>query len=64
MIMPIRSMRLIDGLGRRRLLFWSPDGTTVTLLALSAPFHAGASGQLAWTAVLSVAVAFNHASTT
>jgi len=54
-IMTIVSIRLIDRLGRRRLLFWSLGGMTVTLLVLSAAFHAGASGQLAWIAVVSVA---------
>jgi len=54
-IMTIVSIRLIDRLGRRRLLFWSLGGMTVTLLVLSGAFHAGASGQLAWIAVVSVA---------
>ena len=54
-IMTIVSIRLIDRLGRRQLLFWSLGGMAVTLFVLSAAFHAGASGQLAWIAVLSVA---------
>jgi MFS transporter, SP family, galactose:H+ symporter len=54
-IMTIVSIRLIDGLGRRRLLFWSLGGMTVTLLVLSGAFYAGTSGQLSWIAVISVA---------
>ena len=54
-VMTIVSIRLIDRLGRRQLLFWSVGGMTLTLLVLSAAFHAGASGQLAWIAVASVA---------
>lgn len=54
-IMTIVSIRLIDRLGRRQLLYWSLGGMAVTLFVLSAAFHAGASGQLAWIAVLSVA---------
>jgi MFS transporter, SP family, galactose:H+ symporter len=54
-IMTIVSIRLIDRLGRRPLLFWSLGGMTVTLIVLSGAFYAGASGQLAWIAVISVA---------
>jgi sugar porter (SP) family MFS transporter len=54
-IMTIVSIRLIDRLGRRQLLYWSLGGMAVTLFVLSAAFHAGASGQLAWIAVASVA---------
>jgi len=54
-VMTIVSIRLIDGLGRRRLLFWSLGGMTVTLLVLSGAFNAGTSGGLAWIAVASVA---------
>jgi len=54
--MTIVSIRLIDRLGRRQLLFWSLGGMTATLLVLAGAFHAGASGQLAWIAMASVAV--------
>src|SRR4029077_19597592 len=54
-IMTIVSIRLIDGLGRRQLLFWSLAGMAVTLLVLAGAFYSGASGQLAWVAVASVA---------
>ena len=54
-IMTIVSIRLIDRLGRRQLLFWSLAGMAVTLFVLSGAFHIGLSGQLAWVAVASVA---------
>jgi sugar porter (SP) family MFS transporter len=54
-IMTLVSIRLIDRLGRRQLLYWSLGGMALTLFVLSAAFHAGASGQLAWIAVVSVA---------
>ena len=54
-IMTIVSIRLIDRLGRRALLFWSLGGMAATLFALAAAFLAGASGGLSWIAVLSVA---------
>jgi MFS family permease len=54
-IMTIVSIRLIDSLGRRQLLFWSLGGMTVTLIALSGAFLVGASGDVAWLAVASVA---------
>jgi MFS transporter, SP family, galactose:H+ symporter len=54
-IMTIVSIRLIDRLGRRQLLFWSLGGMAVTLFVLCGAFYAGASGQLAWLAVISVA---------
>lgn len=54
-IMTIVSIRLIDRLGRRQLLFWSLAGMAATLLVLSGAFYAGASGNLAWIAVASVA---------
>ena len=54
-IMTIVSIRLIDRLGRRQLLFWSLGGMAVTLFVLAGASHVGASGQLAWVAVVSVA---------
>jgi sugar porter (SP) family MFS transporter len=54
-IMTIVSIRLIDRLGRRVLLLWSLAGMAVTLFILAGAFLAGASGSLAWIAVLSVA---------
>ena len=54
-IMTIVSIRLIDRLGRRQLLYWSLGGMTVTLFVLSGAFFSGTSGDLAWIAVLSVA---------
>jgi MFS transporter, SP family, galactose:H+ symporter len=54
-IMTIVSIRLIDRLGRRQLLFWSLGGMAVTLFVLCGAFHEGASSELAWVAVVSVA---------
>jgi MFS transporter, SP family, galactose:H+ symporter len=54
-IMTIVSIRLIDRLGRRQLLFWSLGGMAVTLFVLCGAFRVGMSGQLAWVAVVSVA---------
>lgn len=54
-IMTIVSIRLVDRLGRRQLLFWSLGGMAATLLVLAGVFHVGASGDLAWIAVASVA---------
>ena len=54
-IMTIVSIRLIDRVGRRQLLFWSLGGMAVTLFVLCAVFYTGASGQFAWVAVASVA---------
>ena len=54
-IMTIVSIRLIDRLGRRQLLFWSLGGMAATLFVLCVAFYAGASGQIAWIAVVSVA---------
>jgi len=54
-IMTLVSIRLIDRLGRRQLLFWSLAGMAATLFVLGGAFLAGPSGHLAWAAVLSVA---------
>lgn len=54
-IMTIVSIRLVDRLGRRQLLFWSLGGMAATLLVLAGVFYVGASGDLAWIAVASVA---------
>jgi MFS transporter, SP family, galactose:H+ symporter len=54
-IMTIVSIRLIDRLGRRQLLFWSLEGMAVTLFVLCFAFYVGTSGQLAWVAIISVA---------
>jgi len=54
-IMTIVSIRLIDRLGRRQLLYWSLGGMAAALFVLTGAFHAGASGGLAWIAVASVA---------
>ena len=54
-IMTIVSIRLIDRLGRRQLLYWSLGGMTATLLVLAGVFFVGTSGGLAWIAVISVA---------
>lgn len=54
-IMTIVSIRLVDRLGRRQLLFWSLGGMAATLLVLAGVFHVGASGDFAWIAVASVA---------
>ena len=54
-IMTIVSIRLIDRLGRRQLLLWSLGGMAATLFVLAGAFQHGASGQLAWIAVASVA---------
>jgi MFS family permease len=53
--MTIVSIRLIDRLGRRQLLFWSLGGMAVTLFVLCGAFHEGVSAHLAWVAVVSVA---------
>jgi SP family galactose:H+ symporter-like MFS transporter len=54
-IMTLVSIRLIDRLGRRQLLFWSLGGMAATLFALAGAFLVGTTGQLAWIAVISVA---------
>jgi MFS family permease len=55
-IMTIVSIRLVDRLGRRALLFWSLSGMGTTLLILGVAFYAGQSGHLAWVALCAVAV--------
>lgn len=55
-IMTIVSIRLIGRLGRRQLLLWSLGGMALTLFVLSFAFYVGASGHLAWVAVVSVAI--------
>lgn len=55
-IMTVVSIRLIDRLGRRQLLYWSLGGMAATLFVLAGAFFAGTSGALAWIAVISVAV--------
>jgi sugar porter (SP) family MFS transporter len=55
-VMTIVSIQLIDRLGRRQLLLWSLAGMAGTLLILAIAFYGGASGQLGWTAVVSVAI--------
>ncbi len=54
-IMTIVSIRLIDWLGRKQLLYWSLGGMAVTLFVLCGAFYAGGSGAPAWVAVVSVA---------
>jgi sugar porter (SP) family MFS transporter len=55
-IMTIVSIRLIDRLGRRQLLFWSLGGMAATLFVLAAVFETGISGHFAWLAIAAVAI--------
>ncbi|MHB1303365.1 MAG: sugar porter family MFS transporter [Acidiphilium sp.] len=54
-VMTVVAMRLLDVVGRRRLLLVGLVGMLVTLVILSLAFMVGLQGGLAWATVLSVA---------
>jgi sugar porter (SP) family MFS transporter len=54
-IVTVVSIRLIDRMGRRKLLFWSLGGMASMLLVLAATFYIHASEALAWISLIAVA---------